>query len=377
MRSIIKTAKTIEEAVEAGIRELNIDRDDADIEIIQEATKGLFGIFGGEDAIVKIKEKEKLSIDVEDIFSDLKSDNKDKLKGKSYKDFSKKEVNTIESEIESEEDHDNSIEINMYKKSDDLEDIEINMHKKSDDLEDIEINMHKKSNDTNDREKVSEEPACEQESDDEVDGLYEEGYQPEEGIIEEKQEEKEEAIYKSDLEKTLNTRELLFSGAAKEVTDDDSLVEVAEKVKQNLEDLLIKMHIEAKVSYETARDNIINLELSDISENDTGIVIGAKGETLNALQYILSFLTNNKTSKFYRITVNAGNYRDRKKANIENNAKRVAYKVLKTKKPIALKAMNSYERRIVHTALQSYKEIETVSTGKFPNRKVVVRYKGL
>src|SRR5574344_86462 len=363
MRSIIKTAKTIEEAVEAGIRELNIDRDDADIEIIQEATKGLFGIFGGEDAIVKIKEKEKLSIDVEDIFSDLKSDNKDKLKGKSYKDFSKKEVNTIESEIESEEDHDNSIEINMYKKSDDLED--------------IEINMHKKSNDTNDKEKVSDKPTFEQDSEDEFDGLYEEGYQPEEEIIEEKQEEKEEASYKSDLEKTLNTRELLFSGAAKEVTDDDSLVEVAEKVKQNLEDLLIKMHIEAKVSYETARDNIINLELSDISENDTGIVIGAKGETLNALQYILSFLTNNKTSKFYRITVNAGNYRDRKKANIENNAKRVAYKVLKTKKPIALKAMNSYERRIVHTALQSYKEIETVSTGKFPNRKVVVRYKGL
>ena len=351
MRSIIKTAKTIEEAVEAGIRELNIDRDDADIEIIQEATKGLFGLFGGEDAIVKIKEKEKLSIDVEDIFSDLKSDNKDKLKGKSYKDFSNKEVNTIESEIESEEDYDNSIEINMYKKSDD----------------EVKEKV----------EEVTDKPAFEQDSDDEFDGLYEEGYQPEEEIIEEKQEEKEETIYKSDLEKTLNTRELLFSGVAREVTDNDSLVEVAEKVKQNLEDLLIKMHIEAKVRYETARDNIINLELSDISENDTGIVIGAKGETLNALQYILSFLTNNKTSKFYRITVNAGNYRDRKKANIENNAKRVAYKVLKTKKPIALKAMNSYERRIVHTALQSYKEIETVSTGKFPNRKVVVKYKGL
>lgn len=350
MRSIIKTAKTIEEAVEAGIKELNIDRDDADIEIIQEATKGLFGLFGGEDAIVKIKEKEKLSIDVEDIFSDLKTDNKDKLKGKSYKDFSNKEVETIESEIEEEEDFDNSVEINMYKKSDDEAKDKV--------------------------EEDSDEADFDQDSDDEFDGLYEEGYQPEEEIIEE-QEEKEETIYRSDLEKTLNTRELLFSGEAKEVTDNDSLVEVAEKVKQNLEDLLIKMHIEAKVSYETARDNIINLELSDISENDTGIVIGAKGETLNALQYILSFLTNNKTSNFYRITLNAGNYRDRKKANIENNAKRVAYKVLKTKKPIALKAMNSYERRIVHTALQSYKEIETVSTGKFPNRKVVVRYKGL
>lgn len=352
MRSIIKTAKTIEEAVEAGIRELNIDRDDADIEIIQEATKGLFGLFGGEDAIVKIKEKEKLSIDVEDIFSDLKTDNKDKLKGKSYKDFSNKEVDTIESEIEEEEDFDNSLEINMYKKSDDESKEEV--------------------------EELSDETDFEQDSDDEFDGLYEEGYQPEEEeVIEEEQEEKEETIYRSDLEKTLNTRELLFSGEAKKVTDNDSLVEVAEKVKQNLEDLLIKMHIEAKVSYETARDNIINLELSDISENDTGIVIGAKGETLNALQYILSFLTNNKTSNFYRISLNAGNYRDRKKANIENNAKRVAYKVLKTKKPIALKAMNSYERRIVHTALQSYKEIETVSTGKFPNRKVVVRYKGL
>lgn len=357
MRSIIKSAKTIEEAIEAGIKELNIDREDAEIEVIQEASKGLFGLFGGEDAIVKVKEKEKFSLDVEDIFSDLKSDKKDSLKGKVYKDFSNKE-DTVESEIEDEEDYENSIEINMYKKSDDSEDIEINMYKKSND------------------EKVSDKAEFAQEADDDFEGLYEDGYQPEEEIIE-VEEEKEEISYRSDLEKTLNTKELLFSGQAKEVTDNDSLVEVAEKVKQNLEDLLIKMHIEAKVSYETARDNIINLELSDISENDTGIVIGAKGETLNALQYILSFLTNNKTSTFYRITVNAGNYRDRKKANIENNAKRVAYKVLKTKKPIALKAMNSYERRIVHTALQNYKEIETVSTGKFPNRKVVVRYKGL
>ncbi len=72
--------------------------------------------------------------------------------------------------------------------------------------------------------------------------------------------------------------------------------------------------------------------------------------------------------------MDVADYRERRKKSIEANAQKVAFRVLKTKKSIALKPMNSYERRIVHYTLQNYKGIETVSTGKFPNRKVIIKY---
>ena len=70
MKSIIKSAKTVEEAVDLGLKELGLERSNTEIEVIQEATKGFLGMFGGSDAVVKIKEKEKDSINLDDIFGD-------------------------------------------------------------------------------------------------------------------------------------------------------------------------------------------------------------------------------------------------------------------------------------------------------------------
>lgn len=330
MKSIIKSAKTIEEAVDLGLKELGLDINNTEIEIIQEPTKGFLGMFGGNDAIVKIKEKDKSTdINLDDIFGDLKQ-------------------NSSFAEVEDESDEEIDERFSKY---DDLE-------------EDEEEIVETESHDTVDE-------VVENKEDD----SYEDSVDSYEDETTETEQEEYE-IFKSDKEKTVNTRELTFSGEAVEINDEDSLEVVAQKTKKILEDILVKMHIETKVDYETNKNNIINLDLSDISENDTGIVIGSKGETLNAIQYTLSLLVNRNTKQFYRVTLNVADYRDRRKRSIENNAKKVAFKVLKTKKSIALKPMNSYERRIVHYALQSYKEIETVSSGKFPNRKVVVKYKG-
>ncbi|EHR32094.1 RNA-binding cell elongation regulator Jag/EloR [Helcococcus kunzii] len=330
MKSIIKSSKTIEEAVDLGLKELGLDRNNTEIEIIQEPTKGFLGMFGGNDAIVKIKEKDKSTdINLDDIFGDLKQ-------------------NSSFAEVEDESDEEIDERFSKY---DDLE-------------EDEEEIVETESHDTVDE-------VVENKEDD----SYEDSVDSYEDETTETEQEEYE-IFKSDKEKTVNTRELTFSGEAVEINDEDSLEVVAQKTKKILEDILVKMHIETKVDYETNKNNIINLDLSDISENDTGIVIGSKGETLNAIQYTLSLLVNRNTKQFYRVTLNVADYRDRRKRSIENNAKKVAFKVLKTKKSIALKPMNSYERRIVHYALQSYKEIETVSSGKFPNRKVVVKYKG-
>lgn len=389
MKSIIKSAKTIDEAVNLGLKELGISRDDAEISVMQEPSKGVFGIFGGSDAVVKIKKKENESFEAEldQIFSEsgfnrnddeiYEADEENKFaKFDDDSEIDEEEV-FVEEEVyledinEDEEDFDLTSEETSYEEVVIKEEITQNHAETSsveeesqESIEEVEANLENES------------------EEDELDGLYEEGYEPEFEKEEEVQEDVKDEdsnyeIFSSDESSLVNTRELEFSGQAQQITDGDSLEEVAKKAKTILEDILVKMHIETKVGYETARDNIINFNLSDISENDTGIVIGAKGETLNAVQYVLSLLINKETSKFYRVTVNVGNYRDRRKKNIESNAQRVAYKVLKTKKAVALKPMNSFERRIVHTALQSYKEIETVSSGKFPNRKVVIRYKGL
>lgn len=361
MKSIIKSAKTIEDAVDLGLKELGLDRNNTEIEIIQEPTKGFLGMFGGNDAIVKIKEKDKSTdINLDDIFGDLKQNSsfvevEDESDEEIDERFSKyDDLEEDEEEIVETETHDTVDEVVENKEDDSYED--------SVDLYEDETEEDESDQDFYEKEKS------------ETQTKYFDKSYDEDETTETEQEEYE--IFKSDKEKTVNTRELTFSGEAVEINDEDSLEVVAQKTKKILEDILVKMHIETKVDYETNKNNIINLDLSDISENDTGIVIGSKGETLNAIQYTLSLLVNRNTKQFYRVTLNVADYRDRRKRSIENNAKKVAFKVLKTKKSIALKPMNSYERRIVHYALQSYKEIETVSSGKFPNRKVVVKYKG-
>lgn len=351
MRYVIKSAKTIEEALELGIKELGLTRDEIEFEVMQEPTKAVFGLFGGNDAMVKVKEKAKMKINLDEIFAETNLDI------------------TTEDTVE-EFDFDEEIEDKFNRMQDEEFDL---------DKEELFVEEEVILNDEDEEDL--------EENTNETDDLYEDGYTPE--FIEESENSEEFAIseefenkreedfesYTSD-QNLVNTRDLQFSGEACSITDEDDIKQAAEKAKKILEDLLIKMHIETKVSYETHNDNVINFNLEDISENDTGIIIGSKGETLNAVQYILSLLANRNTSKFLRITLNAGEYRNRRKKAIESNAQRVAYKVLKTKKSIALKPMNSYERRIVHFALQDYKEIETVSTGKFPSRKVIVKYKG-
>lgn len=379
MKSIIKSAKTIEEAVQSGLSELGLERDKVEIEIIEEPTKGIFGIFGGNDAVVKIKEKENSSINLEEIFGDLKSDDD--------------EEETIE-EVEEEFEFDSNLEerFNKYDIDDEIlvEETEEENHlveekeELDEETHEVEENDYTEEEYSFSSEELDTEVVLEEDHEDEdISDFYEDGVSFED--LEEnddyededfEEDNKEYEVFKSDESLTINTRDLEFSNSVDLIEDGDSLSQAADKVKKILENILVKMHIEAKVDYETSRDNVINLNLSDISENDTGIVIGSKGETLNAIQYTLSLLTNRNTTKFYRVTVNVADYRDRRKKSIESNAKKVAFKVLKTKKSIALKPMNSYERRIVHYALQNYKEIETVSSGKFPNRKVVVKYKG-
>lgn len=113
----------------------------------------------------------------------------------------------------------------------------------------------------------------------------------------------------------------------------------------------------------------------DFAGEDMGILIGKRGQTLDSLQYLTSLVVNKERQDYVRVKLDTENYRSRRKDTLENLAKNIAFKVRKTRKPVVLEPMNPYERRIIHSALQGNKYVETYSEGNEPYRHVVVVYK--
>ncbi len=153
--------------------------------------------------------------------------------------------------------------------------------------------------------------------------------------------------------------------ARKKASVEDIAREFLTNVFEAME-LTVKLDIQIE---EGEKENTINI---DIIGEDMGILIGKRGQTLDSLQYLVSLVVNKESDKFNRIKLDTENYRERRKATLENLAKNIAMKVKRIKKPVALEPMNPYERRIIHSALQNDKYCTTKSEGEEPYRHVVV-----
>ncbi|NCB48143.1 MAG: KH domain-containing protein [Clostridia bacterium] len=138
--------------------------------------------------------------------------------------------------------------------------------------------------------------------------------------------------------------------------------------KKFLEDLCVKMNIEAQISFEKKEDGTH----FNVSGEKVGPLIGKRGETLNAIQEILSNVAKKEGFKEERIYFDVENYKTRRELSLVGLAERMAKKALKIEKPIRLERMNSYERKIIHTALQDCDGITTRSEGEEPNRYLVI-----
>lgn len=134
----------------------------------------------------------------------------------------------------------------------------------------------------------------------------------------------------------------------------------------------MELPVEINIVYEKESDCLS----IDFSGEDMGILIGKRGQTLDSLQYLTSLVVNKEQEDYIRIKLDTENYRSRRKDTLENLARNIAYKVRKTRKAVVLEPMNPYERRIIHSALQGNKYVETYSEGNEPYRHVVVVYKG-
>lgn len=107
--------------------------------------------------------------------------------------------------------------------------------------------------------------------------------------------------------------------------------------------------------------------------NDMGLLIGYRGETLEALQTILGVVANKGSEDYMKIDLDAENYREKRKETLKNLASKKAYEAVKYNKNITLEPMNAYERRIIHMALQENDKVTTYSIGEEPYRKIVIK----
>ena len=133
----------------------------------------------------------------------------------------------------------------------------------------------------------------------------------------------------------------------------------------------MELEVEIKMDYKAAEGN---LDIEFVGQ-DMGILIGKRGQTLDSLQYLTSLVVNKGRQGYVRVKLDTEDYRNRRKETLENLARSIAYKVRKTRKTVSLEPMNPYERRIIHSALQGNRYVETYSEGNEPYRHVVVKLK--
>ncbi|MEY8000730.1 RNA-binding cell elongation regulator Jag/EloR [Clostridium sp. Mt-5] len=139
-----------------------------------------------------------------------------------------------------------------------------------------------------------------------------------------------------------------------------------------LKNILDKMKVEAEIKIKE-ENNVIKVYLTG---SDMGILIGYRGETLDALQYLLSLVINkNHEMEYKRVVLDTENYRAKREETLKRLARRVAEKVRKTGRIVKLEPMNPYERRVIHSALQNDFYVNTYSEGQEPFRRVVVDLK--
>lgn len=322
MSFIIKTAKTVDEAIEKGLIELGLTRSEVEIEVLEEAKSGFLGL-GQKDAMVKIKEKEDISSFVRDILYDGQKEEK------------KEEVLEEKEEVKVQPKEDLIAEATGQA---DLEEEVVEVKEEPVENEEVEI-----------IETLQEEKATE------------------DNFVEEEEEDFEEDDEDYDFEDRPHPYK-------KNIDDIWTDIEVKNKSEEFLQTIIDEFNISYDLALDFDGDNL-NVEITSPNPSSLGIVIGKHGSTLDSLQYLLSQVINKHKENFIRVKVDANGYRDKRNKNLEKIAKRGLDRVIRYGRPVKLEPMNPADRRIVHMILQNYEGITTHSEGRDPYRRVVISKK--
>lgn len=193
-----------------------------------------------------------------------------------------------------------------------------------------------------------------------------EAVQPQKAAAEKKADEPQKAAFEKAVEKEVK----------EEVKKEAKLVEVQPQTIKAVEDFLKNtmkaMDMEVELKTEIDQDGALCV---DMSGEHMGILIGKRGQTLDSLQYLANRVANKHQEGYVRVKLDTENYRARREETLRHLAKNIAHKVKRNRRPVALEPMNPYERRIIHSALQSDPYVMTHSEGEEPFRKVVITLK--
>ena len=347
------TEKTLEEAITTACRKLSVTSDRLDYVVIQREKSGFLGI-GAKPAIIKARAKVS-SQTAQAILDDVLSKAEKRIqKENTAKDNSKekdlKEKNTKEKSISAD------VKKKVEKKAEKIEKAVKSENKekeKAEKSEQKDREKEAKKNNKKKNKKAASQKKTLQEADTSVKNA------PEAAAAAEKEAEKESPAPKK-------------KAAVPQLTD-EKIAEIKKTANTFLTDVFKAMDMDVEISEDYQKDTgvlTVNMEGEDM-----GVLIGKRGQTLDSLQYLVSLVVNKGVDGYIHVKADTENYRERRKKTLENLAKNIAFKVKRTRQPVALEPMNPYERRIIHSSLQNEKYITTYSEGEEPYRKVVVALK--
>ena len=321
--NVESVGKTVEEALEAALKELNLTKEEVDYTVLVEPKKGFLG-FGKKEAKILVTPKvEKVSVAAEKAEA-AEETLKDKIVS-----FGEKTVDSAGSALRAVGEKANELDEKQKAFNDRVKD---------------------KWNDAVDSVK---------ESGDKVKSAVNEKVETANAVT---------AAVKNTLSERKNKR--AAAEPAKEFIVDDAVVDEA---KDFLAKIFKAMRIEVMMEkFVNKKDGCVVLKLHG---DDMGILIGKHGQTLDSLQYLTNLVANKNTENRVHIVIDVENYRERRAETLTRLAKRLADKVKKNGERIVLEPMNPHERKIIHTALQNDSKITTLSEGSEPYRKVVIELK--
>ena len=316
-KSLTKSAKTVEEAIQLVLEEIGKKRNEVTIEVLEEGSGGFLGLIGGKDAVVRISYDEDMDKVLEDLKNEIQVDSlkaveKDYDIKKRSEEIKKEKGIPTEKPIKEE-----AKELGETIK-DKLEEIEDIIEKETDEL------------------------------------------------FEDKDEKDSKEV--EDIEET-ETEQRDYALSKKRSNIDNYY-----KAKELLEEILKAMHFENVSVIGNLEGSIIKLD-AKVDESDTGIAIGKNGASLEAIEFIVRKAIDSRSNNL-RVNVDINNYKRRRDEKIVRLARETAQKVAQSGKSWNLRYMNSYERRLAHEEIAKHRNVESHSEGREPQRYVVVDYVG-
>ena len=356
MRSQEFTGKTTQEAIDAGLAALGVTIADVHVDVIQEGAKGLFGLFGSKPACVRLTVMDDEKEDdhgLSDLLSSFSLNDQQPRKKQAPKAEKKPEVKAeakaeakaeVKTEAKPEVKAEKPVEKKAEKKAE--KPVEKKTEKKAEVKAETEEKTEVKA------EAAPKQPKAPREKKPRA---------PKAEKAEKKQEAKE-------------PREYAPMVPAKPFTPTEPPVLHAEdtpagKAQRFLMEVTSLMNVKVDVYVDDTREDGLYIHMI----GDTlGILIGRRGETLDALQYLTSLQVNKGREGYIRVTLDTENYRAKREDSLRRLAQRMANRATKTGRKVVLEPMNPYERRVLHTALQNHPGVTTHSEGEEPNRRVVI-----